>query len=225
MTDPAKRVAQTRSRRMRAGLMLVAAGCAAAAGGLILGMEGEGGASIGGWTAVGIGAAVLVAGGLMAWIQRATPEDQRVMDDAPTRRDREQRQRRGSLFMVAGQFMFAMIIGLPAIGRILEGEGRWADGVFALFVVAMAWIALAMVQGWDGQSRKARKYLEDEWTRSLRGNALSWGYVVLLAGISLAYGVSLYRPEATPWVLALAIAAGGAAPALRFATVDKAADD
>ena len=140
------------------------------------------------------------------------------------RRDRDQRQRRSALFMAGIQFLFALILGLPALGRMASGQERPADVGFALFVMLMAWVALAQVQGWDGGSRKARKYLEDEWTRVLRASAMTWGYVTLLAGVSVVYAISLWRPEWTPVALALALAVGGAVPALRFAFMDKAAD-
>ncbi|MFN4040624.1 MAG: hypothetical protein ACK4I0_03045 [Brevundimonas sp.] len=140
------------------------------------------------------------------------------------RRDTEQRQRRSQLFGLSVACVCILGPGLNSIGKIQAGEGGYAIVTFALMVAVMAWLVLALIHGWDGGSRKARKYLEDEWTGVLRASAMTWGYVALLAGVSVVYAISLWRPDWTPVALALALAAGGAVPALRFAFMDKAAD-
>lgn len=156
--------------------------------------------------------------------QRLTPEVSRKMLEPSGRRDRDQRQRRAGLFMMAIQFVAALALGLPAALRLAAGGARLIDGLLAMFVVMMAWFSLVVVQGWDGGDKAARKYLEEEWTRVLRASAMTWGYVALLTGLSVVYAISLWRPDWTPVALALALAVGGAVPALRFAFMDKAAD-
>lgn len=140
------------------------------------------------------------------------------------RRDTEQRQRRSQLFGLSVACVCILGPGLNSIGKIQAGEGGYAIITFALMVAVMAWLVLALIHGWDGGSRKARTYLEDEWTRVLRATAMTWGYVALLAGASVVYAISLWRPDWTPYALAAALAVGAAVPALRFGFMDKAAD-
>lgn len=140
------------------------------------------------------------------------------------RRDQEQRQRRSQMFGLSGCLVSALALGLHAIGKLQAGETDFAVVGFALMVALTAWLALALLHGLDGGSRKVRKFLEDEWTRTLRASAMTWGYVALLGGASAAYAVSLWRPEWTPAALALALAVGAIVPLLRFALLDKAAD-
>lgn len=140
------------------------------------------------------------------------------------RRDQEQRQRRSRMFGLSVSSVFALALGLNAIGKLQAGETDFAVVGFALMVALTAWLALALLHGRDGGSRKVRKFLEDEWTRSLRASAMTWGYVVLLGGASAAYAVSLWRPEWSPAALAVALAVGAIVPLLRFALLDKAAD-
>jgi uncharacterized membrane protein len=176
------------------------------------------------WTVIALGGVALAIGTGLVLLNPASPSESKDPEPGLSRRDREQRARRSSLFMWGVQFVFALSIALPAIHRMAAGEARWANTVFALVVVMWAWLALMQIQGWDGGSKKARKYLEDEWTRVLRASAMTWGYVALLAGMSVVYAISLWRPDWTPVALALALAIGGAVPALRFAFMDKAAD-
>lgn len=138
------------------------------------------------------------------------------------RRDQEQRQRRSRMFGLSVGSVLALALGLNAIGKLQAGETDFAVVGFALMVALTAWLAL--LHGRDGGSRKVRKFLEDEWTRSLRASAMTWGYVVLLGGASAAYAVSLWRPEWSPAALAVALAVGAIVPLLRFALLDKAAD-
>lgn len=190
------------------GIMLMAAGGRALLGGVL----------IGGGVVAASGAVVLI------YQRRLTPEVRRALLEPLGRRDRDQRERRARLIMTSLYNVMALGFGLPAALRFAGGEGRPIDGLLVVFVAMMAWFSLIEVQGWDGGDKAARKYLEDEWTRVLRASAMTWGYVALLAAVSVVYAISLWRPDWTPIALALTLAVGGAVPALRFAFLDRAAD-
>lgn len=221
----ARHAAGRKANRFQIVLIALGLGVAAGVGGFLLTWDGDAGERLTGRLLMAGGVVVAIVGGVLAWRFRPTDDDRAALEAGSNRRDREQKQRRVSLFMIPGQSLIALALGLPAVGRIVAGEADFVDGWLALIVMLWAWVSVLLLQGWDGGSRKARKFLEDEWTRVVRASALSWGYVTLLAGVSIAYGVSLWRPQWTPLALAIILAVGAAVPALRFALLDRSADD
>lgn len=220
--EAAQRVRE-RARRFKGGLLAVGLAAAAAAVGLVLAMDGSALERRNALIllilagALAVGAAVLIA---TAWPNAET----RSVDAGLSRRDREQRQRRATLFAMPVQVMFALVLGVPAVVRLASGEPRSFDWMMASMVVLWAWVMPAAVMGWDGASRKARKFLEDELTQALRGRAMTLGYVVLLAGVSGVYLLGLWRPDWAMMAFPFALAIGAVTPALRFALLDRAAE-
>ena len=81
-----------------------------------------------------------------------------------------------------------------------------------------------MVMGWDGQGRKARRFLDDELTRSFRARAIILGFWVLLPGVAAVYVLGLGRPDWAVAALPLVMTVAGAAACLRFALLHRAAE-
>jgi hypothetical protein len=71
--------------------------------------------------------------------------------------------------------------------------------------------------GWDGGSRKNKRFLEDELTQSLRARSMILAFFVLMAGATVSLGLGLWRAEVGILSLPFVLAAGGASAGLRFA--------
>lgn len=218
--------AERKANRFQILLIVLGLGVTMAVAGLVLAWDGDAGNLLTGRLLMAGGAVTAIVGGTLAWRFRLTDDDRAALKPGPTRRDEEQWQRRASLFMIPLQALLALSLGVPAVGRIVTGEGwPFVDGLMALIVLLWPWLSVALIQGWDGGSRKVRKFLEDEWTEVVRASAMRWGYVALLAGVGVAYGVSLWRPHWTPFALVGVLTVGAVVPALRFALLDRSADD
>ena len=215
--------AQARARRFKGGLLAVGLAAAAGAMGLVLAMDGSAVEQRNALIVLAVAGAVAVVGAVLAATARPNAET-RSLDAGLSRRDREQRQRRATLFAMPFQVMFALVLGVPAVNRLLSDAPRSWDWVVAGLVVLWAWVIPAAVMGWDVASRKAKKFLEDELTQALRGRAMTLGYVVLLAGVSAVYLLGLWRPDWAMIAFPFALAAGAVTPALRFALLDRAAE-
>ena len=162
----------------------------------------------------GLGAIV----GLATWRSRA---ERRALDARLTRRDKAQGFRARQLATMPFAMVGVLVIAMMALSRILRGEGDMGDMMFAGLVALLAWVVPAIVMGWDGGSRKERKWLEDELTREWRGRAMSAGFVVLMAGVSGIYLIGLWRPEWAILGLPIVLFASGAVAGLRFAWLDR----
>jgi hypothetical protein len=106
--------------------------------------------------------------------------------------------------------------------RSRRGKRGWALALIALGL-GMGAGGAALAMGWDGNSRKNRRYLEDELTEALRARAVVWAFGVLMAGGTVALCVGLWRPEMGVADLPFAMVAAGATAALRFALLDREA--
>lgn len=158
----------------------------------------------------GLGALAAVMA--LAWRAAA-----RKLAEAGGRRDREQRARALRLLVLP---LAAAVVALGATtsgGDIVDGEpASHAFSVIGAFVTLA--IALpAMVMGWDGGARRARRYLEDELTRAFRARAMITGFWVLIGGVLVIYVIGLWRPDIAMTFMPLALWAGGATACLRFA--------
>lgn len=178
-------------------------------------------------TAVTIIALGLITVGLAALatvLAQAPGTEARKLAASPGRRDREQRARTSQMLIIsASSAVFALIAVLRG-GDIMAGERELS----AIMVVAgFAIIALtlpAMVMGWDGGARAARRFLEDELTQAFRARAIATGFWVLLPGMIGIYLVGLWRPDQTIVFMPLVLWAGAAAACFRFALLHRAAD-
>lgn len=214
---------RARERRFRLALLGLGVGMGAVAGGLVLMEEGAGAQQAWGLVVMPLALIASAGAGVLAWRWRpAAPGEPRA--DGLSRRDREQRARRSGLWATPWVLGLGLVVVTPAAWRLVQGSEALADWLWAGCGLLYAWIAPAMVMGWDGRSRKLRKFLEDEFTTALRARAMTAGFVALLAAMSGVYVLGLWRPEAAVAAMPVALAAGGLAAALRFALLDRAAD-
>jgi len=151
------------------------------------------------------------------------PETRRLAA-SPGRRDREQRARTGQMMTLSiSSLVFALIAVLRG-GDIVAGEME-LDAVMVIAAFAIMALTLpAMVMGWDGGARAAKRYLEDELTRAFRARAVTTGFWVLLPGMIAVYLFGLWRPDQAIVFMPLALWAGAAAACGRFALLHRAAD-
>ncbi len=181
---------------------------------------GELASRIGVMTGVGIG--VFVVGGMVAWKMRPGGPASRG-EDEPGKRERMQEQRSMLLWLFPIITLIFLYQSTRAIPLILAGDEGISNYMSVLLPVLYAWLAASVTMGWDGNSRKNRRYLEDELTQVLRARAIVWAFLVLMAGATIALGLGLWRLETGLIALPFALAAAGATAGLRFAWLDREA--
>ncbi|NJC42488.1 hypothetical protein GGQ87_002783 [Brevundimonas alba] len=212
---------RARSRKFYGGLALVVIGLAAVAtGGAFADQSGEAGTGAG--FAVGLGAAFVLGGALVAW--GARPGDTRWMLEASqTRRDRLQGQRARQLFLFPAVALLFAALAVEPVNRIVSGDQTFRDYLAVLLPVLYAWLTAAIAMGWDSQSRHNRQFLEDELTIVIRARAMTMAFLVLMVGTTVALGFALARPESGAVALMFALAAAGVTAGVRFAWLDREA--
>ena len=170
----------------------------------------------------GIGIGIFVIGLMIAWKLRPGGPASRG-EDEPGRRERMQAQRSMLLWLFPIITLIFLYQSTRAIPLILAGEESLANYMSVLLPVIYAWLAASVTMGWDGNSRKNRRYLEDELTQVLRARAIVWAFLVLMSGTTIALGLGLWRLETGLIALPFALAAAGATAGLRFAWLDREA--
>ncbi|WP_349312922.1 hypothetical protein [Brevundimonas subvibrioides] len=210
------------ARKSRWLIALMGLGVAAAVAGFIGGSGKDGDVATNFGILAGMGVAFVLGGGVMLWIHRAA----KAIGDDPggaMKRERLQTQRSRQLWIFPVLTLLFLIQAIPAVGNIIRRTADTGDYLHMLLPVLYAWLATAIAMGWDGQSRKERKFLEDELTRVLRARAMSWAFIALMAGVTVSLGVGLWRPELGIVSLPLVLSAAGATAAIRFAWLDREA--
>lgn len=170
----------------------------------------------------GIGIGLCLVGGMIAWKMRPGGPASRG-EDEPGKRERMQEQRSMLLWLFPIITLIFLYQSTRAIPLILAGDTGLANYMSVLLPVLYAWLAASVTMGWDGNSRKNRRYLEDELTQVLRARAIVWAFLVLMAGTTIALGLGLWRLETGLIALPFALAAAGATAGLRFAWLDREA--
>jgi hypothetical protein len=198
-------------------VMLTAVGAAMLGGGIAWGIDLTGDEATTAGVIAGIGAAFMAAGGICAWFYRPNGPRWRADPAEPGKRDRLQAQRARQLAIFPALSLLFLAQAIGALEHVVEGQHRWVDYLRLAVPVLYAWVTAMMVMGWDGASRKNKRFLEDELTQSLRARALTLAFFVLLAGTTVSLGLGLWRAEIGVASLIFALAAAGAAAGLRFA--------
>lgn len=213
---------RSRARTFRLSLAGAGVGLVMLAVGFAFGLNKEGDVATGLGVIAGMGMVFTLAGALLAWLYR--PGDTRWMTEAaPSRRDRMQAQRNGQLFLFPAVGLLFLVLAIEPTRAIMTGQGEFGDWLRMLLPVLYAWVTASIVLGWDWQSRKHRRYLEDELTAVLRARAMTAAFVVLMIGATAAFAVGLVRAELGVIGVMAAIAAGGATAGIRFAWLDREA--
>lgn len=212
-----------RSRRgSRIALVLAGTGVAATVAGWIGGRGTEGDIATAWGVLAGVGFATAGASAVKIWLDRWIEQDTNDPGGVLTR-ERLQTDRSWQLWVYPLLAVAFLVLAISAIGDILEGTGRVSDYLQALLPVLYAWLVVAITLGWDGHARENRRLLEDELTLVIRARAMTAAAVVLMAGLTIAFGLALWRTEIGIMALLFALTAGGATAGIRFAWLDREA--
>ncbi len=211
-----------RWRWSRKGAALTGLGMAACITAFVGGQDATGDVARNWGLLAGFGFATAFVGLVKVWIDRQV--DVLAHEGGGARkRERMQAQRTAQLWALPALTLFMLGLALEPARDILAGA-RVGREVYWLGLPALyGWVITAITMGWDGHSRRNRRFLEDELTRVLRARALTHAFVVLMTGVTIALFLGIARPllgiVALPFVLALA----GATAGIRFAWLDREA--
>lgn len=224
---------QRREGRFSTAWYIVGAGLAVVGVGLVVGADGVDADGAGGWAArtaggvenlsngsLALGVAILALGVLMALFNWPGAAAKRLAEHAPGRAERVHKDRSSMLVIVPLTMLFFASRAVPGVGRMVDGTADFGDKLFLAVALLYAWLGPLIVMGWDGGSRRNRKYLEDELSRHIRARSIISAFFVLLAGTSGALALALFNPVWAVQTLPLALAGAGATAALRFAWLD-----
>lgn len=210
-----------RRRKQRLAVGLAALGLALAVGGVMLALTKLWVDDTTAGVMTGLGCGLFGMGAIIAWLYRAGgPEG---VAGAGAKRERMQAQRSTMLWLLPLATAAFLFEGTRATMEIQRGGAEWSDFLRASLPVIYAWLAAAVTLGWDANSRKNRKYLEDELTQALRARAVVWAFGVLMIGSTIALGLGLWRPEIGVAAIPFALVGAGATAALRFAWLEREA--
>lgn len=204
------------------GMALVGGGLVALIVGFAAGLGRDGDAATAWGVLAGVGFAVTFVGLVRLWIDH----EARTAGDDPggqVKLERLQAQRSRMLWVfpiVAAVFLFQ---GTRGAFNLIAGRGEFSDYVSVLLPVLYAWVVAMIVMGWDAHTRKNRRFLEDELTQVIRARAMTAAAIVLMAGLTIALGLGLWRPETGVVAIPFALIAGGATAGIRFAWLDRQA--
>lgn len=213
-----------RLRRMKLGMVVTSLGGMTAAVGVLSLQDAIGqGRMFGLWMILG-GLVTTIVGLLVSWKFRAGDATRRL-EALGGRRDRVQRARTQQLTLLPFSMIIFSSLGVLAVERLFGDESREVtDWLMAAMPAIYAWLVASIVMGWDGGSRKEKRFLDDEFSRALRSRAITFAFFVLLAGATAVYGVGLFLPEIAIMAMPLVLGVAGASAGLRFAWLDRKAE-
>lgn len=170
-----------------------------------------------------VGAMVVALGLFIALLRRPGEAARRLAETTPGRSEKAQAERAWLLTLIPLTMVFFASRAVGWVGRVLDGSAGLSDVLFLGAAILYAWLGPIVVMGWDGGSRRNRRYLEDELSQHIRARSIMLGFFVLLAGVTAALALALWNPVWTAQALPLAMSAAGAAAALRFVWLDRQA--
>lgn len=210
-----------RRRLQRARLCLVAIAAGAALIGLSVALWAE--PDRGGRLAGIVGVVAVLAGLACSWIFRPGEAFEQIQRQGGYR-DRVQREHISRVMALPAASLGLTVIGMNKAAEWLDGERDFGGGLLALAVVLNILMLPILVMGWDGGSRKMKRFLDDELTRAYRAQAMTAAFWVLMPGVMAVYLVGMWKPHwgviALPGVLWLAAATAS----LRYALLHRAAE-
>ncbi|RZJ28880.1 MAG: hypothetical protein EON85_08070, partial [Brevundimonas sp.] len=126
------------------------------------------------------------------------PDDaERTAEKPGSYRDRLQRNWVSNLTILPAATFGVTVIAMTRAQDWLSGEDMSWNGVVLAGVAALNLLMIPlMLMGWDGGSRKIKRLVEDELTRSYRASAITCAFWVLLVGVTGAYLVGLWNADA-----------------------------
>ncbi len=225
-----------REGRFKGAWFVVGIGAAIAGLGLVVGADGVEADGAGGWAAraaggadklatgaLALGVAVLICGALMALFNRPGEASRRLAAQGGGNAEKAHRDRAYMLSIIPLTMLFFASRAVPGVGRLVDGTADLGDKLFLGVALLYAWLGPLVVMGWDGGSRRNRKYLEDELSRHIRARSITFAFFVLLAGTSGALVLAMFNPVWAVQSLPPVLAGAGAAASLRFAWLDRQA--
>lgn len=222
MTGTGRRDDFPRWQLSRKGAGLIGFGVAMSVAGFVGGRYGASEVTRNWGILAGVGLATAFVGVVKVWIDRQIDLLANEGGGAK-KRERMQAQRAAQLWTLPVFTVFMLGLALEPARDILAGDAVGRHAYWLGMPVLYGWVITAITMGWDGYSRKNRRFLEDELTRVLRARALTNAFVVLMIGVTVALLLGLSRPLlgilALPFVLAIA----GATAGIRFAWLDREA--
>lgn len=227
---------QRREGRFKTSWFIVGIGLAIAGVGLIVGADGIDTGGLSDWAArtaggmenlsagmLALGVAILILGMLMALFNRPGEASRRPAEQVPGQAEKAQRDRAYLLAIIPLTMLFFASRAVPGVGRMVDGTADSIDKMYLGVALLYAWLGPLIVMGWDGGSRRNRKYLEDELSRHIRARSITFAFFVLLTGTSGALALAIWNPVWAVQALPLVLAGAGAAASLRFAWLDRQA--
>lgn len=208
-----------RRRYSLTGIGLTVAGVVICAAGFI-GGYGPGRTSSTAWGVLaGLGFATTLIGVVKLWLDHQIDLEAKDPGGAH-KRERLQAQRAYQLWLFPVITVLLLGLSIEPLLAFLSGgpEGLDLSDVSRIAMpVLYAWIVPMIVMGWDAYSRKNRRFLDDELSRALRARAMTAGFVALMIGTTVAFGLGLIAPELGVAAMLFALTTGGAATGIRFA--------
>ena len=167
----------------------------------------------------------IITAGLAVLVLALSPgADARRLGNSPGRRDREQSARTRQILSVTASSAVLSVIAVYCGRDVMQGGSDFPSLAMVMsFTIVVATLP-AMIMGWDGAGRKAKRYIDDELTRSFRARAMITGFWVLLPGMIGLWLFGLWRPDQAVALMPLALWAGAAAACLRFGLLHRAAE-
>ncbi|MGV3579158.1 hypothetical protein [Brevundimonas sp.] len=167
----------------------------------------------------GIGFATTFIGVMKIWLDLSIA----AMANDPggaNKRERLQAQRAWQLwtFPLIAVVLLAIAVD-PLLAFLSTGTNglKLSDVSRIAMPVLYAWIVPMIVMGWDAYSKQNRRFLDDELSQSLRARAVTTGFVVLMIGVTAAFGLGLLKPELGVAAMLFALTLGGVTTGIRFA--------
>jgi len=217
-----KREERNRTRKFVGSLAVCGIGGLLVSVGFLQGRSLSGDAATQAGMLAGIGVGLILGGTIIAW--RSRPNDRRWRTETTTRRrERLQTWRTRQLWLLPLVSVAFLFQGTRALNEVLSGSSGWSDYMSVVLPVLYAWVATSIAMGWGGQSRKERRFMEDELTLALRASAVGLAFFVLLGGTTLALGLALWSPRVGILAIPFVLTAAGATAAIRFAWLDREA--
>jgi magnesium-transporting ATPase (P-type) len=134
--------------------------------------------------------------------------------------DRFQRTWRWVLATLIGSSCLTIISTSYALGRSGPNNRPLTLLVAGGFVFVIALFSAMVFSGLGWHDRDIYRILNDDFIRALRARAARLGYVTLMAAVASALLIATWRPDLTLRVLAWALYAGFAVPALYYIIAD-----
>ena len=215
-----RREARARRQKFRTALVAVLIGGLMTGVGFAVGAQRSDSDATGWGVLAGVGVGLCLGGAILAWLLRPDATG-RCAEATQSKRDRLQAQRARQLWLFPLVTIAFLVQSTLAMQDILAGQGSFGDYVNAPLPVLYAWLIALITLGWDHQSRTHRKLMEDELTGVLRARAIGAAFVVLMVGVTVAFGLGLWRPSVGIMAVPFALAAAGATAGIRFAWLDR----